>query len=48
MSRTPMSPSDLQRIYLLYIEYMQHSQPSNYEQNEDTLCRKPAKKKLTD
>lgn len=48
MNRTSMSPSDLQLIYLLYIEYMQRSQPSNYEQNEEALCRKPTKKKSTD
>lgn len=45
MSRTPMSPSDLQRIYLLYMAYMQNCHAFNHEQNEVTSCKKMSKKK---
>lgn len=45
MNHTPMSPSDLQRIYLLYTSYIQSFHSSHLEQGKVTLCKK---KKLTD
>lgn len=48
MSHTPISPSDLQRIYLLYTVYIQRSHPLHYKQNEDNiLCKKTSKKRST-
>lgn len=45
MIYTPLPPSDLQRIYLLYTSYIQSFHSSHNEQGEATLCKK---KKLTD
>lgn len=48
MSHTPMSPSDLQRIYLLYMSYIQNSHLLHYEQDEALLCKNQDKKRSTD
>lgn len=45
MRHAPISPSDLQRIYLLYMAYMQNCHAFNHEQNGVTSCKKMSKKK---
>lgn len=46
MSRTPMSPSDLQRIYMLYVAYIQLFHPFfHHNPSEAISCKK---KRLTD
>lgn len=45
MSRTPMSPSDLQCIYMLYVAYIQLFHSFYHKPSEAISCKK---KKLTD
>lgn len=47
MSRAPLSPSDLQLIYLLYMAYMQSCHPFYHEQTGATSCKKTSEKKST-
>lgn len=44
----PLSPSDIQQLYMFYRAYMQHVHDVNFNQiSEDTPCRMATKPKPT-